>query len=500
MLSLMVIVGSPVQASCVEMVPLPDRTEVFRVNLNQTVTTKNVSCRPIKLAKVGQVAVSDLKASIKTWDDSRKTFGDERIHRVEGLWVLDLPELRVDDDLRIRLTVTPNTQDSLFHVDDAHGLGLTDTEIVEWVIPESRPVFGPDGNVKRRRKSIWAGPLSVGVHHAWAPAGAGQVQCHASGGEVDAEARHEGCAFRVTDDATSSLEMEWIEEGVGPSDEWQLVEGQRLRIVNPEINVLATARTDESGTFIGPGRVSVLINQLGTFEVRNDALREVSDAAKMVSIPEPGLGLQYKGRVGGLEMVEEILALVREQVQNGQITDVHPLKPRPLMKVRKSGWATPWEQALLLTRYLGQLKIAAIAYPVRPSSSGQVLDGVPDGYVDAVVQAGTGEDAIWIDPSCRVCAVDEIDPDLWEGQVFSPHRTALPKGDGGEVVSRMVDGRLVVNIRGDAAVRLRIWLMPLLPSQRGPFAAEMFAGPGATLEEHQGFPDLGEPIRLVINP
>jgi hypothetical protein len=294
--------------------------------------------------------------------------------------------------------------------------------------------------------------------------------------------------------------MEWIEEGVGPSDEWMLVEGQRLRIVNPEIHVLATASIEEQGAYVGPGRVSVLIHQLGTFEVVNDALREVYDAAKMVSIPEPGLGLQYKGRIGGIEMADEILALVREQVQNGQLTNVHPLKPRPLMKVRKSGWATPWEQALLLTRYLGQLKIPATAYPVRPSSAGVVLDGTPDGYVDAVVQAGTGENAIWIDPSCRVCAVGEIDPDLWQGQVFSPHLTALPKGHGGEVISRMVDGQLVVDIRGDAAVRLRIWLMPLPPSQRGSLAAEMFGGPGATLEEHRGFPDLGEPIRLVINP
>jgi hypothetical protein len=34
--------------------------------------------------------------------------------------------------------------------------------------------------------------------------------------------------------------------------------------------------------------------------------------------------------------------------------------------------------------------------------------------------------------------------------------------------------------------------------QRGALLAEMFGGAGAELEEHSGFPDLGQPISMSI--
>jgi len=373
---------------------------------------------------------------------------------------------------------------------------------VDWIAPEKGGVFGPGGNVDRVTTLEWAGQYGAGIHQVWAPDGTSQLKCEATANEEDlvVDLSPFGCTFELAEAARLAAKFEWTESGVGPSAEWRLSEGQSLEISDPDIESLGLLPEDGTNVFQGPGHVSVMLSRLDGKPVEKRALREVHEAAKIVSMPEPGLGLIYKGRVGGLEMADEILELVREQVQNGGIVGAHPLKARLLMKVRKSGWATPWEQALLLTRYLGQLKIPATAYPVRPYADGAAVDGAPDGYVDAVVRAGVGDEAVWIDPSCRVCAVGEIDAGLWGGQVFEVCLKHLPVGVRGQISSRVEDGKLRVELNGSAALRLRIWLLPVASSDRGALAAELFAGPGASLVEHEGFSDLGEPIRLLIQP
>ena len=94
-----------------------------------------------------------------------------------------------------------------------------------------------------------------------------------------------------------------------------------------------------------------------------------------MSIPQPGLGLMFKGREADWEVVGEVLAHLRRQVVEGALTGVHPLKPRRLQRARRSRWATPWEQALLLTRYLRQLKIDALPVAtVKDNLSGLTYD------------------------------------------------------------------------------------------------------------------------------
>ena len=170
-----------------------------------------------------------------------------------------------------------------------------------------------------------------------------------------------------------SFTVTWVEDGVGLSREWFLEEGQALSFTGATVS--AHPRVSADGGVNEPGSVVVHLDEVGGSPVEAVALEEVELAARLVSIPEPGLGLRFKGRQLDDVLVRDILSLVQAQVQNGSRAGGHPLKARPLMEVRRSGWATPWEQALLLSRYLGQVKLDARAFPVRPAASGRAVVG-----------------------------------------------------------------------------------------------------------------------------
>lgn len=489
-------------AACPELNAMRDQNTPYRVDVRHTFTTEQGDCTRLNLGPVGAMRLGKVKAVLKTWDDSRTTLGFERVKRIEGSWFLEIPELREGDELRLRLMTVPSSQSNLMKNPSPFGLGPPSRITVDWAAPEKDMVFGAGGNVARIMAREWEGQYRAGVHQVWVPDGASQVGCAVmvDGELLDVELSPYGCAFELPEKVRAKAHLSWTEDGVGPSSEWRLVEGQVLEFSDTEIESRGLPAKEGTSVFVGPGHVSVMLSRLDGRTIEKNAQQEVYEAAKMVSIPEPGLGLAYKGRLGGVEMAGELLELVRDQVQNGGITGAHPLKARPLMKVRQSGWATPWEQALLLTRYLGQVKVPATAYPVRPRAAGFAVNGAPDGYVDAVVRVGVGDEAVWVDPSCRVCAVGEIDPGLWGGQVFAPDLKQLPDGVQGQISSRLVEGKLWVELNGVAALRLRIWLLPVDSSERGALIAELFAGPGSTLVEHEGFSDLGQPIRIVVEP
>ena len=463
------------------------------------------TCKALVLGPRAGLRLDKVRVSLRQWDDGHLRLGSERVFAQEGSWVLHTPEIREGDQLRVRVWATGLEPDLVWSSPEARGLGVPVETAVRWA-GGSAPVFGPGGSGTLNIAKRWVGPASAGVRHFWLPDGAQQVRCEAKSDDalLQVSATDFGCAFDV---AVASDELEvtisWSEPGAASSKEWSLEAGERLSF--PEHHVAsaglkAVPTTDGVGSqFIGPGRVSVRLLELDGETIAVNSLAEVEAAARFTSIPEPGLGIGYKGRRGGIELAGEIIDLVQEQVQNGRLPAGHPLKPRQLMEVRRSGWATPWEQALLLTRYLGQLRIPASAYPVRPAASGLSVSGSPEGYVGAVVSAGEGADMIWLDPSCRVCGVGEISPELWGGRVFSSDLDKLPSAPEGSVdVALKGGGSLQVSITGVAALRLRRWLLVVPAKQRGALLAEMFGGAGAELEEHSGFPDLGQPISMSI--
>jgi hypothetical protein len=241
------------------------------------------------------------------------------------------------------------------------------------------------------------------------------------------------------------------------------------------------------------------LKQLNGVPIPDSALDDVQYGARVQSMPEPAIGLAFKGAELTIKDLDGVLDLVRSQVSVGRLRGVHPLKPRRLMDVRSSGWATPFESALMLTRYLEQLGFAARTLPVRPIAMGPVASGAPVGFTGAVVVAEKDGERTWLDPSCRACGVGEVDPLLWSGTVFDDDWSTLPQAPHSSFGQSQTALGLSVRLEGVAAVRLRQTIMAM-PTQtpRGPAIAELFGGDGARLKSIDGLADLGTPIVLRI--
>jgi len=383
----------------------------------------DIDCRLVDLGDVTRVRIPALKGVIRQWDDSRVRFGRERLVRVGGRWMVELPEWREGDRLKLKLTVEADDAGSLWS-GPRQPLGPPDRIEVVWAT-DGDPVFGADGTVSMRTTHVWSSRTGPGTFIAFSPADTETKACEAETSSV-LEIQPFGCAVSLEEGAEGSVSISWMREGAGLSHEWRLAEGQSLRLDGATVS--SSASIDPDGVAKGPGVVVVHLESVGGLTVEAVALEEVEVAAKLVSIPEPGLGLRFKGRQLDDGLVRDILSLVQEQVQNGSRRGGHPLKARPLMDVRRSGWATPWEQALLLSRYLGQVKLDAEAFPVRPAASGRAVPGAPEGYTHAVVHVRSGDNSFWLEPHCRTCAAGEISPGLWGGQVFSTKRDRMPEG------------------------------------------------------------------------
>ncbi len=235
---------------------------------------------------------------------------------------------------------------------------------------------------------------------------------------------------------------------------------------------------------------------------RDSLLMQINKGALAASLPEPGLGLGFKGRKSDVSAVPEVLAKVRLQVTRGALPGVHPLKPRRLMSVRRSRWATPWEQAVLLTRYLGQLKIAAMPIPVRPRPMGQIEEAVPHGYVEAVVRVDTEDGPVWIDPACSVCGVGQMRPELWGGQALAVGMDQIPAAQRARRV-QSIDLRgdkatVSIELGGAQALRLRMALASVPIERRAATVPRLVGFEGATLDEHTGISDRGSDIELHL--
>ena len=388
-----------------------------------TVKDAGADCRQVDLGSVTTHRIAKLKVVIRQWDDGRMRFGRERLERIGERWVLELPEWREGDALKVKVSLEHSATDPMW-AEPREVLSPADRIHARWSV-EGEPVFGVDGNVSLETTQRWDRLAGPGVFAVFVPSKARGLLCRFDSQDVR-ETRSYGCALRLSEGEVGSFTVTWVEDGVGLSREWFLEEGQALSFTGATVS--AHPRVSADGGVNEPGSVVVHLDEVGGSPVEAVALEEVELAARLVSIPEPGLGLRFKGRQLDDVLVRDILSLVQAQVQNGSRAGGHPLKARPLMEVRRSGWATPWEQALLLSRYLGQVKLDARAFPVRPAASGRAVVGAPEGYTRAVVRVAYGEDSFWLEPSCRSCSAGEISPDLWGGQVFSSVRDEMPEG------------------------------------------------------------------------
>jgi|GEM_PF-2294232 len=461
------------------------RTESWKLN----VQTGHPTCRRFVIRLAPEMRIEGLRAVLKQWDDSRIRLGAERLVMPSPalhseVAILEMPEVRPGDRLTVRVVRAgdgpepPERSESWWR--DARPI-LSDAEVanphaksetkIALHLPHSGEVrFGADGNVGalyQHRTGLDGAPARTAE---WSTFGEAAGVLQMQGSQV---LEISGDGLRLTGDGPG---MEISKDG------W-------LRFVNTD------------GVGVASWRVISARGQ-SVISGRQDVLSQIAAGALAASIPEPGLGIAFKGRDADWSVVDEVLAHSRRQVIEGQLSSRHPLKPRKLHQVRRSRWATPWEHALLLTRYLRQLKIDALPVPVRPLSDGRIEPAVPDGYAAATVRIRIDGEERWVDPSCGVCAVGEVRPGLWGGQALSAEISALPEQAEARWEQSHTDGAEVRNytlvLTAPWSVSLRQHLARAAVEQR-PAAILGWVGiDGARLVSHDRIGELGSPIQLQL--
>mgnify|MGYP000917530226 CR=1 FL=1 len=234
---------------------------------------------------------------------------------------------------------------------------------------------------------------------------------------------------------------------------------------------------------------------------RNAAEQAVAWLAVRASMPEPSLPNELRGLLHDPDepphaTLTTITELLGEQVHPGSLPGARSLFPRPLMKVRRSGWANPWEQALVLARTLRQLKFDALPVPARPRALGEPDEASLADWPLAVVVVRHAQGAVVLDPRCRTCAPGQLRPQLDGAWLLSPGVRALPalapsslvRAVEGEELSVVIDGPLVLALREQMAARP--------PAERPAFLARLLVGEDATLASHEGLSQASASIRL----
>jgi len=516
------------------------RTDTWQL----TVGTGHPECRRFHIRAAPGMVIDEVEAVIRQWDDTKTRLGPERLILQDSVgpshtFILELPELRTEDRLQVRgvragqdRTVLERTE--AWWTDPGPGpvtspetdasVQLSGLQVLTIRLPESRPAtFGPRGTASAHRafssRTRWDGE-AVRWWTGFPPGTTGHTcSAEADQGEVEILLQALGCEVRGQVPAGTVVSIAWgWDLGHAPAAEEVLLlplpENNELRVHAPGTKLVgagpAMVQTGTDTLYFGRGRDGGheraswrVAAAAGTAVLpdRPSVLSQIALGAVSASLPEPGVGLAFKDRKADLEAVGEILKHLRGQVVAGTLTTAHPLKPRRLRAVRRSRWGTPWEQALLLTRYLGQLKMDAVPMPVRPTATGTIESAVPEGYTAAVVRVRVDGADIWIDPACAVCAVGELRPGLWGGQVLAADLTALPKNPVSEVwqVSLGGDssaGVIGIRMEGAAAIDLRRHLARYPLEGRAEQIARWAGLPDARLEGHEGITALGQPVVL----
>ncbi|MAY81757.1 MAG: hypothetical protein CL930_13385 [Deltaproteobacteria bacterium] len=466
-----------------------------------TVADGDASCRRLVLGSVMAIEPIKLRVLIEQSDATQKRFNLQRVRHENGEWILYLPELRNGDWSRARLSSKPVESNPLWFNPQTRSLPDADVTSVQ-LHTDDDPRFGPYGTVSSIHSLKWETLEGPGVWAWFAPSNATGLQCHFEGERVHAKVDRNayGCLFELKQSSTDPLVISWTQEGASSAGEVDVPGAGRLHLAGAEFSILGMnpESEDDGLLFRGPGTFSYRVTRMNGVLVSNTVIDQMALDANAVSIPEPGIGLQFKDRRADMSALPEVLQIVHQQTVNGELPGTHSLHPRPLMKVRRSRWGTDWEQALLLVRYLQQLRLEATAYPVRPQSSGLAEAGAPVGYTGAVVRVGSGADAIWMDPSCAVCAVGEISPELWGGQVLAHDLDQLPSRPESERSIQTIDGKTTVKLSGVYAVELRQWLAAFPVQQRQQAIMKRYAGHDFELTGIDGLTQLGAPIRLEL--
>ncbi len=471
-------------------------------SVSVAVSAGPVPCRTLVIGPTHEFHVTDLKGVIRPWDGSKRRVGAERLVNADGQWTVYLPELREKDVVALKFFGIPSGEGAAWTAQESSDAAEFVRTEVRW-LPIGKPVFGPHGNVAMEVRRTVRIPAGEGAHRFWFPPGVVDEGCAAvtQGSESAVSIGQTGCALEANPNEDVMLSFWWTDPHASSAMEWTLAPGESLEIADAGVLTagVEASPTDGVSRYVGPGQLSARVTRLGDVEIPDTALEAVRFGARDRSMAEPGVGVAYKGTEVGVMDLLPLLERMRERMVPGQLPGHHPLKPRYLLKVRSSGWATPWESALILSRYLEQLGFDARPLPVRPKSIGVAAAGAPVGYTGAVVLVQKDGDSVWLDPNCRACGLDEIAPELWGGSVFDEQIEFMPVAPTSLVKQQLNGGVLQVHLAGPAAVTFRHFVMDLPNSSpRGPKISALFGGQKARLRKAVGLNKLGAPIDLTI--
>ena len=343
------------------------------------------------------------------------------------------------------------------------------------------------------------------------PMGATDVGClgAALGGIEESVQLTRGCAYVATEEGDVLLGAQWSLPRPAIGGDLTLREGSSVASVTLDVNapsgavaivangdarVLGTrehaqvqAKTLAPATPEGVSDpfVSWRVVRHGSTDVLVDgdaALAVVARRAAAASMPEPALPAGIRVARADDSVIAPVLEYVRAQVRPGVLPTMNAVEPRKLSRVRRSGWASPWEMAVLLARYLRQTHVDAVPMMARSPRHGPADPLNPWSYGDgAVVRVRIDDRELWIDPSCLQCAVGEIDPELWGASLLDESRTVLPQAPPSSESRRYTftpggQGSLRATFTGASAVRLRLALADVRLSDRPSWLAAYFGG------------------------
>jgi hypothetical protein len=494
-------------------------------------------CRAITLPLPPDAIALDVQGRVKTWDSTARRLGDDRwISAPRGVdgWgslTATLPELVDGDRVRIDLqrawsgeqwTWDPGSA-SERHLELPLGVEpATDRAPDEpttfrhpALVPTPAQPSGPPGGDMRRERQL---TLLV-------PAGNPQVVLYPGAGSsvrVDelltfppsTVERSAVIPLRAEQPGTVTAQpsaLAVVERGpeaalvrIQPSEttvrvaaQWTEPDAPTFGERAPDVDAL---RVDADGGEIRWERDGwALASMRGVPLLRDNsaAIKAFDNRFQMLANPEPGLPTVLRGRRVDLSLAADLRAALFERARPGLAGE--PWWPRRLVKARRSGALTDTEAMLILWVYARQAGLIADWAMARPADEGPGYLTTPAGYHRGLVRIDGGEEPLWIDPSCQVCAPFELPPELEGASVLSPAASTTSAPTPGRSAVRVDDDVVHWTLSGPAALRLRQWIVALPAGDWEQAIAERLAGPGASLRSASGVSAPGATIEIVAS-
>lgn len=214
-----------------------------------------------------------------------------------------------------------------------------------------------------------------------------------------------------------------------------------------------------------------------------------------MSLPEPAVPSRYATVDDPEDAARALYDEVHAMIE-GWLPTRDALHPRQLNRAWRSGWGTSVERALILDRMLKQKGIL---------SAWMLSGAAPEpftltGYDHMLVAVNLGEREVLLDPSCAVCAFDEVSTSV-AGKPAIGAAPLVPLSPGRLDRTLTLSGTEFVakiHATGAAALWLRERAYGTTGARRNVVLAEALGCEGATVVTLTGLDDIGEAIVVEL--